>query len=190
MAFRYFLVELLTAICFLAIWHHGIHSVGVPGVVALWVVTSLLIAATFIDIDHFIIPDSITIGGTVTGLVASFLVPALHGETIWWKGGMAGLTGAAVGFGMLWLIVLMGKMIFGKIKHDFDEPTDFEISQPGGEEAAILIRLGEHEHEWGDVFFRKWDRLEMETVELYLDGEKREFRERFRVLADALEVDG
>ena len=61
-AFRYFLVELLTAICFLAIWHHGITAVGLPGVVALWVVTALLISATFIDIDHFIIPDSITIG--------------------------------------------------------------------------------------------------------------------------------
>ncbi len=189
-AFRYFLVELLTAICFLAIWHHGITAVGLPGVVALWVVTALLISATFIDIDHFIIPDSITIGGTVAGLVASFAIPALHGETIWWKGGVEGLIGAAAGFTLLWLIVLMGKMFFGKIKHDFGGPTDFEISQPGGEEAPIIIRLGEHEYEWGDVFFRKWDRLEMEALELYFDGEKQEFKDRFRVLGDGLEVDG
>lgn len=189
-AFRYFLVELLTAICFLAIWHQGIDTVGLPGVVALWVITALLISATFIDIDHFIIPDSITLGGTVAGLIASFGIPALHGETIWWKGGAAGLIGATVGFVLLWLIVLMGKMFFGKIKHDFGEPTDFEISQPGGEEAPIIIRLGEHEYEWGDVFFRKWDRLEMEVLELYFDGEKRDFDQRFRVLGDALEVDG
>ena len=189
-AFRYFLVELLTAICFLALFHHGIARYDLAGVVALWVLTSLLIAATFIDFDHFIIPDSITIGGTIAGLVASFAIPALHGEAVWWQGGIKGLIGAVVGFSFLWLIVLMGKMMFGKIHHKFGEPADFEISQPGGEEAPIMIRLGEHNYEWGDVFFRKWDRLELETMELYFDGVKVEFKERFRVLGDALEVDG
>ncbi len=188
-AFRYFLVELLTAICFLALFQHGIGRYGLGGVVALWVVAALLIAATFIDFDHFIIPDSITLGGTVAGLVASVAVPALHGETVWWKGGLTGGLGAAVGFGLLWLVVLMGKMMFGKIHHRFDEPTAFEISQPGGEEAPILIRLGEHTYEWGDVFFRKWDRLEMEVQELSFDDVKKEFR-TFRVLGDALELDG
>mgnify|MGYP000849044557 CR=1 FL=1 len=188
-AFRYFLVELLTAICFLAIWKHGIEPYGLAGVISLWVIAALLISATFIDIDHFIIPDSITIGGTVAGLVASLVAPQLHGVDLWWRGGVEGLIGAACGFTVLWLIVLMGKMVFGKIRHKFDEPADFEISQPGGEDAPIIIRLGEHEYEWGDVFFRKWDRLELETLELYFDGETREFRE-FRVLGDALEVDG
>lgn len=189
-AFRYFLVELLTAICFLALFQHGIARYDLQGVVALWVVAALLIAATFIDFDHFIIPDSITIGGTVAGLIASFAVPALHDEKLWWKGGLDGLLGAAVGFGFLWLIVLMGKMMFGKIHHRWEEAVDFEISQPGGEEAPILIKLGEHTYEWGDVFFRKWDRLELETHELFFDDEKVEFQERFRVLGDALEIDG
>jgi len=190
-AFRYFLVELLTAICFLALFKHGIARYEWQGVLALWVFAALLIAATFIDFDHFIIPDSITIGGTVAGLVASFAVPALQGEAIWWRGGLQGVTGAAVGFGFLWLIVLMGKMMFGKIHHRWDEPVDFEISQPGGEEAPILIRLGEHGYEWGDVFFRNWDRLELGTKELLFDGEQVAFKEGgFRILGDCLEVDG
>ena len=188
-AFRYFLVELLTAICFLALFQHGIARYDLQGVVALWVLAALLIAATFIDFDHFIIPDSITIGGTVAGLLASFAIPALHGETIWWKGGLIGILGAATGFSFLWLIVLMGKILFGKIHHRWEEQVEFEISQPGGEEAPILIRLGEHTYEWGDVFFRKWDRLELETHELFFDDVKQEF-ETFRVLGDCLEVDG
>lgn len=187
--FRYFLVELLTAICFLALYKIGVAPYGLQGVVALWILASLLIAATFIDFDHFIIPDSITIGGTVVGLIASFAVPALHGEEIWWRGGVMGLIGAAIGFGFLWLIVLMGKMLFGKIHHRFDEPAGFEISQPGGEEEPIIIQLGEHRYEWTDVFFRKWDRLELEIQELAFDDEPKEFR-TFRVLGDALELDG
>lgn len=189
-AFRYFVVELLTALCFLAVWDHALASLGIGGVIAMWVLVSLLIAATFIDIDHFIIPDSITIGGAAAGLVSSLLVPALHGQQIWWQSGLHSLTGAAIGFSLLWLVVLMGKMAFGKIRHKFDEPTPFEISQPGGEDGPIVIRLGEHEYEWGDVFFRKWDRLELEVVELSLDDEKREVRDSFRVLGDGLELDG
>lgn len=188
-AFRYFMVELLTAICFLTLYKIGIAPYGLQGVVALWILASLLIAATFIDFDHFIIPDSITIGGTVVGLIASFVVPALHNEQVWWKGGVVGIIGAVIGFSFLWLIVLMGKMLFGKIHHRWDEPVDFEISQPGGEEAPIIIKLGEHSYEWGEVFFRKWDRLEMDIRELALDDEAREFQ-TFRVLGDALELDG
>ena len=188
--FRYFFVELLTAVMFLAIWNHAIGtSLGLTGVIALWILAALLIAATFIDFDHFIIPDSITIGGTIAGIVASLIVPALQGEEIWWRGGLQSVVAAAIGFSLLWLVVLMGKMAFGKIKHEFDKPTYFEISQPGGEEAPIIIKLGEHEYEWGDVFFRKWDRMEMEIVELYFNDEKQEVKEQFRVLGDALELD-
>lgn len=187
--FRYFLVELLTAICFLALYDHGLGRYGMEGVLALWILASLLIAATFIDFDHFIIPDSITLGGTVVGLLASGLVPALHGETLWWKGGLNGAIGAAAGFTLIWIVVLMGKMLFGKIHHRFELPTEFEISQPGGEDSPIIIRLGEHRYEWGDVFFRKWDRLEMEVKELAFDDEPKAFQS-FRVLGDALELDG
>lgn len=189
-AFRYFLVELLTGIVFLAIWKHSLEGVGLPGIVALWIFASLLISATFIDFDHFIIPDSITIGGTVVGILASFAIPSLHEKDVWWQGGVEGIIGAAIGFAIVWLVVMMGKLAFGKIRHEFDEPTEFEISQPGGEEEAIIIRLGEHEYEWGDVFFRKWDRLEMDTQELYFDDERREFSESFRVVGDGFEVDG
>tara|TARA_R110000850_G_scaffold92555_2_gene196409 strand:+ start:791 stop:1933 length:1143 start_codon:yes stop_codon:yes gene_type:complete len=191
-AFRYFLVELLTGIVFLAVWHHSVDSFApaeLGEVIALWVLAALLISATFIDFDHFIIPDSITIGGTVVGLIASLAFPALHGEEIWWRGGLQGLLGAAVGFALLWLVVLMGKMAFGKIKHQFDEPTDFEISQPGGDETPIIIQLGEHEYEWGDVFYRKWDRLVMETHELQFDGKPQEF-ESFFVIGDGFELNG
>ena len=42
-----------------------------------WVFISLLIVGTFVDLEHFIIPDQITIGGTIAGICASVAVPAL-----------------------------------------------------------------------------------------------------------------
>ena len=58
---RYPAIELLTGLLFLAVWRHFQQEwiLVLPGVIFV----SLLIVATFIDFDHFIIPDEITIGG-------------------------------------------------------------------------------------------------------------------------------
>src|ERR1043166_5833225 len=74
-AFRYFAVELLTALLFLWVWKVFPWQIAI----AYWVFVSLLIAATFIDFEHFIIPDEITIGGTIAGGLASLPLPALMG---------------------------------------------------------------------------------------------------------------
>ncbi len=189
--FRYFLVEGLTAICFLAIWQLYFVETGILGVVALWVAAAVLIGSTFIDIDHLIIPDSLTLGGLGAGLLFSMLVPALHGAEGWWQGLLASVRGAALGFAILWAVVMLGKLLFGQIRHEFSAPVEFSISQPGGEDQPILISLGpETTYEWGDVFYRSWDRMDMEVTELAFDGEPRVVRDGFRVFGEKFEVDG
>src|ERR1051326_6814896 len=92
---RYFLVELLTALMFMSSWlAFGRQSVLVALIYALFLAG--LIAATFIDFEHFIIPDQITIGGMVVGVVCSLVAPALHGQI-----SRAGaLTQSLIGFGL------------------------------------------------------------------------------------------
>src|SRR5437764_7089088 len=73
---RYFLVELLTGLLFLGLWLvYGRQSPFL--VLAYCILIGGLIVATFIDYEHFIIPDEITLGGIVVGFVVSALVPAL-----------------------------------------------------------------------------------------------------------------
>lgn len=74
---RYPFVELLTAVLFTACWLRFPPLVAVCG----WIFLSCLLAATFIDLDHFIIPDVFTIGLGVFGVLLSTLVPALHGHS-------------------------------------------------------------------------------------------------------------
>src|SRR4051812_21233474 len=63
---RYFLVELLTGVTFVACWNvFGRQSAVLALVYCMFL--SGLIAATFIDFEHFIIPDEITIGGMFLG---------------------------------------------------------------------------------------------------------------------------
>lgn len=54
-----------------------------------------LVAAALIDLSHMILPDEITLGGTVLGLLSTPLRPELS-----WKDS---LLGAAVGFAIIWL---------------------------------------------------------------------------------------
>jgi leader peptidase (prepilin peptidase) / N-methyltransferase len=59
---RYFLVELLTGLMFLGAWlAHGRASGGII-VLMYSLLLAGMIAATFIDFEHYIIPDEITIG--------------------------------------------------------------------------------------------------------------------------------
>lgn len=74
---RYPMVELLTALLFLACWLLFDPARAVCGMV----LVSMLICAAFIDADHFELPHVFTIGLAILGLVLSCAVPSLHGQT-------------------------------------------------------------------------------------------------------------
>ena len=114
---RYFLVELLTGVMFYLVFLKitAEYSVGGnpwplmqvwgPQVLCLWIFMSLLISGTFIDIDHFILPHTITIGGAVVGVLCSWWVPALMMEDTHTRGLLVSLASAAFGLGSLWAVV-------------------------------------------------------------------------------------
>jgi leader peptidase (prepilin peptidase)/N-methyltransferase len=110
-SFRYFFVELLTGLAFVAVWRSFGFSVLTP-IYCLFVAG--LIVATFVDFDFRIIPDEISVGGVVAGLLLSLAVPALHGETHHGLGLGQSLLGVLVGGGILWLLGIIGDFIFKK----------------------------------------------------------------------------
>lgn len=108
---RYFLVESLTALLFLAVWlKYGWSPLTPIYFVVLWG----LILATFVDLEHMIIPDRVSIGGMLTGLACSAAFPVLHSETTALAGVQSASVGLAVGAGSLWLISVLGKLAFKK----------------------------------------------------------------------------
>src|ERR1700678_1997254 len=74
---RYFLVEFLTGLVFAACWMAYGHRSALVAMVFCVMIAGLIVA-TFIDFEHFIIPDEITLGGIVVGLLLAFFVPGSH----------------------------------------------------------------------------------------------------------------
>jgi leader peptidase (prepilin peptidase) / N-methyltransferase len=115
-SFRYPFVELLTAALFVVCW------LKLPPLVALcgWIFVSCLIAATFIDLDHMIIPDVFTIGLGVLGLMLSACVPALHGQHSPYffidsvHSSIIGLQGLLIGSGVVLWIALIAETLLKK----------------------------------------------------------------------------
>ncbi len=124
---RYPLVEALTAILtgYLAYrvllidglqegnWEEFLYPTAAVFAVQLAFVYAL-IAATFIDLDHTIIPDEITKSGMVIGVVAGLAVPQLHGTSSPVEGlGLAAL-GLITGAGFIWFVRIAGRFVFRK----------------------------------------------------------------------------
>jgi leader peptidase (prepilin peptidase)/N-methyltransferase len=162
-AFRYFAVELLTALLFLMVWN----VFAWPIAIAYWVFVSLLIAGTFIDFEHFIIPDEITIGGTVAGIVASFLVPELMGAAERWRALLTSALSALLGYVILWIVLEAGKKVFGKKKIQLDAPTPFTWTRKG-DDADFVV--GEEQGLWSDYFARESDQLILHCNEAIVGG--------------------
>jgi leader peptidase (prepilin peptidase)/N-methyltransferase len=155
--FRYLLVECLTATLFFLAWNRY----GFPLAAVYWILLALLIAAAFIDIEHFIIPDEVTWGGTAAGLLTSFLLPEMMQassrlEALGWS-----LAAAAFGYGLLWLIVELGKLAFGSKRHRFDSEEPFALRQDG---EAVTLQIGNETLSWEDIFSRESDELVLECA--------------------------
>lgn len=157
---RYFLVELLTGVVFLICWlAFGRQSAWLALVYAMFVAG--LIVATFIDFEHFIIPDEITIGGMAVGFACSFLLPALHEQTSMSDSMIQSLLGVVVGAGLIYLILRMGKLMFGRQKVALPADTKIIFTE-------TAVHLPDKAIPYEDVFYRSSDviTLHARTVEL------------------------
>ncbi len=93
---RYPVVELLTALLFLAIGQRFGPTVTTA---ASLILASGLVAITFIDIDHWIIPDEIAIPGAVIGV----LIRPFAFDVPWWNGVVGALVGAGSLIAVRWI---------------------------------------------------------------------------------------
>ena len=138
----------------------------IAGVQITWLL-SLLIIATFIDLEHFIIPNEITWGGVVAGIALSLALPGLMDVDSHLIGLLWSAAAAAAGYATLWLVVEIGKKAFGKKRIDLEKPEGFTWTRHGDD--ADLIAGGDT-MKWSDLFSRPTDVLLMHVTEARIAG--------------------
>jgi leader peptidase (prepilin peptidase)/N-methyltransferase len=119
---RYAIVELLTGALFFLI----VAALGPTGMaVKLCVLCALLVGLVFTDLESLILPDELTLGGTVIGLIFAWFVPvddivarltlSIAGlrPNPQWASVAESVTGAVLPAGLL----ALGGLLFEKIRH-------------------------------------------------------------------------
>jgi leader peptidase (prepilin peptidase)/N-methyltransferase len=162
---RYFVVELLTGAAFLSCWlafgnaSHPLQSLPLALVYAVFLAG--LIVATFIDFEHFIIPDEITLGGMAVGFVASFFLPSLHNADTLNVGMRRSFIGAIVGAATIYAILRLGKWLFGRQRLKLPVETKIIFTETS-------VHLPDKEIPYEELFYRRSDVivLHARTIEL------------------------
>ena len=110
---KYPLVEFLTGLLFCLCWAMPFFGQKIGGMVFV----SFLMVGVLIDYKHFILPDSITVGGAIVGVLVSFFMPSLFGYVMMdpallnnFYAAAASLLGVVIGTGaVVWVATLAQK---------------------------------------------------------------------------------
>jgi len=110
-SWRYPLVELLTGVMFFLLWSR--FGLTAPFVFYAYFLAALTIA-TFVDFEHQIIPDEVSVVGMLVGLTASYFFPSVHGEWDRRLGLAESAMGMIAGIWLVWITAVLGKWAFKK----------------------------------------------------------------------------
>jgi leader peptidase (prepilin peptidase)/N-methyltransferase len=110
-SFRYWFVEFLTGTTFFLFYRYfGLQSILWPYLV----MVSGFIVAIFVDFKHRIIPDEVSIGGMIAGVVFSLFIPRLQLTHTPFLGVGYSVLGLLVGGGAVYLMGTIGDFVFKK----------------------------------------------------------------------------
>jgi leader peptidase (prepilin peptidase)/N-methyltransferase len=107
-SWRYPMVELLSGVTLLVLWHAFGPTLELVVAVPF---TLAMLVLFFTDLDHQLLPDAVTLSGLVVGLALAWFNPFLAGDG--WGRVWQALAGAALGSGILWGI----GAIYGRLRN-------------------------------------------------------------------------
>ena len=128
---------------------------------------SLLLAATVVDLRHYLIPDDIIVVGLATGLAAGLLCSHVHLVPAWvdwnqehpllgpyipewmkqsphWHGLLVSMSGAIVGGGAIWAFRTLASLLLGREAMGFGDVTLMTMvgSLIGWQPALVVLLIG------------------------------------------------
>ncbi len=135
---RYFLVELLTGLLFIFLFNR--YNASFDFIFYAVFLCGLLVA-TFVDIQHRIIPDEISIGGAAAGLLLSAVRAVMFSEpSSRWYPVVDSFLGILIGGGIIFLIGYLFDLVYFKMLKK--PPIQGETESMGGGDVKLLAMIG------------------------------------------------
>jgi len=129
-----------------------------------------------VDIELMLIPRAFTLITGSIALIGGALMPERFGLDSWSDGLLYSAYGLAIGWVALWLVVLLGKAMFGKREFKLEEETEWSLREPETDDEEICFVIDDEAITWSDIFFRKTDKLVIDGLtHLNVDGKERQF---------------
>lgn len=137
-SFRYFIVELLTALMLVALFRrYGLSY----DFFFYMVLASGLIIATFVDIQHRIIPDEISVGGIIVGFILSTIKGFnLSPLAFSFSPLVNSLLGILAGGGIIYITGFVFDLVYFKLLKK--PPIQGETESIGGGDVKLLAMIG------------------------------------------------
>ena len=188
---RYFWIELLTGLLWVACWY----TFSDPREAILYMLLgAIALVICAVDIELMLIPRPFTILAAIIALIGGALIPERFGLVTWQEGLAYSAFGLAIGWAALWLVVLLGKAMFGKRDFHFESATFWTVREPENDDEEISFVIDDEVIPWSDIFYRKTDKLIIDGLtELNIDGKPRsakllEIRDHY-ILVDGERID-
>ncbi len=168
---RYFWIELLTGLLWVACWYFFPD----PRIAVFYMLLgALALVICAVDIELMLIPRSFTLIAAGIALLGGALIPERFDPTFTWIEGLTySVFGLGIGWATLWLVVLLGKAMFGKRNFTFDQPVSWMLQEPSDSkpEEEMHFVIENESIPWSDVFFRKTDKIIINGLtELNING--------------------
>lgn len=172
---RYWLAEVMTALLFGGIaWANPDQPILSIAFICLWCAIGLAVA--WIDAENMLVYPSLTLAGTLFGLVAvlSGLDLLDLSEPTWDEALISSLFGAITGYILIRGIIVFGRILFGKWSCDYPEGASWELVEPADDMDELLLRLPDRDYGWSHMFSRPGDAVLLQKASIIIDGEERE----------------
>lgn len=172
-AVRYLLVEVLTGALYFIGWK--IFPLG--GSILAIIFLTVLIVIFFIDAEHQIIPIYWTTVASIIAIGAAYFKTNLLDFLEPSKGLQSAIVGWLAGFFSLCMVVLLGKVLFGRKKHSFDESLPWSVTEGHGDDPQVHFMLDDEPNSWDELFYRESDHLEIHGHSFIVDGKRTDGKE-------------
>jgi leader peptidase (prepilin peptidase)/N-methyltransferase len=131
---------------------------AVPGIILAFYV-AVLASLSIVDLEEKVIPRKVWLWVFCAALVAAFFYPELMGQSRDVEGLWQAVLGSIVGAGVIFSMVELGKVLFGKLRLSWENPQPYAIINNSG---IWFLDDGESQIPLEQLFMRKSDTVIIE----------------------------